>query len=218
MGNITASTVASSSSIYFFEFYSSVFLSLTSIFFHISLLRLKWLELYLPVCHLPSSLSPPLPPFVSPLASLRLLNSRLVWRHQTACIFSAATDGAVTACQGPECSLSQLSGPFPGLKWIPSTWGGKWWKGGGGYIRHFPTPLSPIPQFVVVIASYKNHGKMLAAALSAPLWELLTKHVIAKRSNCRSYLWGKLPFIRKYWAQQIITYYQAVCGYKLLFC
>lgn len=32
------------------------------------------------------------------LASLPLPDSWLVWRHQTACIFSAATDGAMAAC------------------------------------------------------------------------------------------------------------------------
>ena len=57
--------------------------------------------------------------------SLSLADSWLVWRHQTACIFSAATDGAMAACQRPECSLSQLSGRSPGPKWISSTlWGG----------------------------------------------------------------------------------------------
>ena len=79
-------------------------------------------------------------------------------------------------------------GAVPRTEMDPVHLGREMMERGGGYIRHFPTPLSPIPQFVVVIASYKNHGKMLAAALSAPLWELLTKHVIAKRSNCRSYL------------------------------
>lgn len=61
-------------------------------------------------------------PFFPP--SLSLADSWLVWRHQTACIFSAATDGAMAACQRPECSLSQLSGRSPGPKWISSTFGG----------------------------------------------------------------------------------------------
>lgn len=40
-----------------------------------------------------------------------LPDGRLVRRHQTACIFSSAADGgAMAACQGPECSLSQLPG------------------------------------------------------------------------------------------------------------
>lgn len=70
------------------------------------------------VCHLSFSrfLCLPLP----------LPDSWLVWRHQTVCIFSAATDGAMAACQRPECSLSQLSGHFFGPKWIPSTFRGVW--------------------------------------------------------------------------------------------
>lgn len=85
---------------------------------------LKCFRLYLSMCLSPSLFFPP---------SLSLADSWLVWRHQTACIFSAATDGAMAACQRPECSLSQLSGRSPGPKWISYTFGG------GG--EAFPLPI-----------------------------------------------------------------------------
>lgn len=83
------------------------------------------------VCHLSFS------PFFFPIP-LPLPDSWLVWQHQTACIFSTATDGAMAACQRPECSLSQLSGRSPGPKWIPSTWGGRWGRG------EAPLPFPPL--------------------------------------------------------------------------
>lgn len=85
------------------------------------------------VCHLSFSLSL--------FPSLPLADSRLVWRHQTACIFSAATDGAMAACQRPECSLSQLSGRSPGPKWSPSTWEGRWGRKGRSFFCLLPLQI-----------------------------------------------------------------------------